>query len=157
MMQGSSEIVKLLNGLLTIELRAINQYFLDCKLAAHWGFDALSERFHDASFDEMRDAEKLMDRILLLGGLPNLQRSEPFAVGETVPEQLRAAVELEIKGIAQYHAAIRASEEHGDDGTATMLREMLLGEEEYLGWLETQLSLVETLGDTQYLALQVRK
>jgi bacterioferritin len=155
-MEASAEVVKALNGLLTIELRAINQYFLDSKLAAHWGFEHLAERFHDASFEEMRDAEKLMDRILLLGGLPNLQRSEPFTTGENVPEQFQGAAALETKAVEQLHAAIGTSEEHGDDGTASILRAMLVEEEEYLGWLETQLSLIERLGETQYLALQVR-
>jgi bacterioferritin len=156
-MEASSEVVKALNGLLTIELRAINQYFLDCKLASHWGFEYLAERFHDASFEEMRDAEKLMDRILLLGGLPNLQRTEPFTTGENVPEQLQGASALETKAIEALHAAIRTAEDHGDDGTATILRAMLVEEEEYLGWLETQLSLIDNLGEAQYLALQVRR
>jgi bacterioferritin len=155
-MEGSKEVVRALNGLLTIELRAINQYFLDYKMASNWGFEHLAQKFYDASFDEMRDAEKLMDRILLLGGLPNLQRAEPFTTGETVPEQFSVAIELEAKAVEQLHAAIRTIEEHGDEGTATMLRAMLLEEEEFLGWLETQVSLIETLGETQYLAGQVR-
>jgi bacterioferritin len=155
-MEGSKEVVRALNGLLTIELRAINQYFLDYKMAANWGFEHLAQKFYDASFEEMRDAEKLMDRILLLGGLPNLQRAEPFTTGETVPEQFSVAIELETKAVEQLHAAIRTIEEQGDEGTATMLRGMLLEEEEFLGWLETQVSLIETLGETQYLAGQVR-
>jgi bacterioferritin len=155
-MEGNKEVVRALNGLLTIELRAVNQYFLDYKLAAHWGYEHLAQKFHDASFEEMRDAEKLMDRILLLGGLPNLQRSEPFTTGETVPEQFSAAIELETKAVEQLHSAIRTVEEQGDDGTASMLRAMLLEEEEYLGWLETQVSLIEQLGEVQYLAGQIR-
>jgi len=94
-MESKAKVVKLLNGLLTTELRAINQYFLDCKLASHWGLDGLADEYREASFEEMRDAEKLMDRILLLGGLPNLQRADPFAAGETVPEQLRLAAQLD--------------------------------------------------------------
>jgi bacterioferritin len=155
-METNNEVVRTLNGLLTTELRAINQYFLDAKLAGHWGLEHLRERFREASFNEMRDAEALMDRILLLGGLPNLQRAEPFAVGETVREQLQVAVELEGKAIGQLREAIRSVESEGDEGTATMLRSMLVEEEQHLDWLESQLGLMERIGEAQYLAQQVR-
>jgi bacterioferritin len=97
-----------------------------------------------------------MDRILLLGGLPNLQRAEPFAVGETVREQFEAAVELEGKAIGQLRDAIRLLEGKDDEGTATMLRALLLDEEEHLDWLQAQVGLIDRLGDAQYLAQQVR-
>ena len=155
-MDERTEVVKTLNGLLTTELRAINQYFLDSKLAGHLGFEHLAERFRDASFEEMRDAESLMDRILLLGGLPNLQRMEPFAVGETVREQFAASIELEAKAVQQLGDAIRAVEGQGDEGTGTMLRSMLVSEEKQLDWLTSQLELMNLLGDEQYLAQQVR-
>src|SRR5579862_9382064 len=115
-LETNQEVVRSLNGLLTTELRAINQYFLDSKMAGHWGLEGLSKEFRDASFEEMRDAESLMDRILLLGGLPNLQRTDAFTVGETVTEQFELAAELETKAIEQLHAAIAASEGTGDQG-----------------------------------------
>jgi bacterioferritin len=155
-MEASREIVRLLNGLLTTELRAINQYFLDSKLAEHWGFEHLAQRFRDDSFEEMRDAEKLMDRILLLGGLPNLQRMDPFATGETVAEQFVAAQELETKAIEQLRDAIQEAEKSGDEGTALMLRTMIPEEEGQLDWLTTQLELIDRLGDANYLAQQIR-
>jgi bacterioferritin len=155
-MEANSDVLRSLNGLLTIELRAINQYFLDSKMASHWGFEHLAERWRDASFEEMRDAEILMDRILLLGGVPNLQRVEPFTTGETVTEQLAAATELETKAVSQLHAAIRGADEAGDDGTSTLLRSMLPGEEEQLGWLEAQIELMGRLGEANYLTQQVR-
>ena len=99
-MEERTEVVRVLNGLLTTELRAINQYFLDSKLAGHWGFERLAHHFRHDSFEEMRDAEALADRILLLGGLPNFQRMDAFAAGETVPEQLAAAAELESGAIS---------------------------------------------------------
>jgi len=154
-MESSVEVVKLLNGLLTTELRAINQYFLDSKLAAHWGLEGLASKFRDASFEEMRDAEELMDRILLLGGLPNLQRVEPFMT-ETVVEQFNAAHELEVKAVAQLRNAINAAEENDDEGTSTMLRTMLLGEEAQVEWLDTQLDLVGRIGEANYQAQMVR-
>jgi bacterioferritin len=154
-METSSEIVKLLNGLLTTELRAINQYFLDSKLAAHWGYGQLAKELRDASFEEMNDAEALMDRILLLGGLPNLQRVEAFTAGEDVQEQFHLAGELEAKAIEQLHAGINEAETSGDHGTAQMLREMLVEEERQLEWIETQLGLIETVGEANYLSQKI--
>jgi bacterioferritin len=156
-MEANGDVVKLLNGLLTTELRAINQYFLDSKLAAHWGLDHLAGEYRALSFEEMHDSEKLMDRILLLGGLPNLQRVEPFATGETVPEQLHLAGELESKAVEQLHAGVSAAEASGDQGTALMLREMLLGEEQQLEWIETQLGLIERVGEANYLSQKMRE
>ena len=149
---ANSEVVKLLNGLLTTELRAINQYFLDSKLAAHWGYERLAKEFRDASFKEMNDAEELMDRILLLDGLPNLQRVDPFSAGENVHEQLQLAAEVESKAIEQLRAGITQSDASGDQGTAEMLREMLVEEERQLEWIETQLGLIETVGEANYLS-----
>ena len=155
--ENSAQIVRSLNGLLTTELRAINQYFLDSKLAAHWGLDHLAKEFRDASFEEMRDAESLMDRILLLGGLPNLQRVEPFEVGETVREQLHLAHRLESGATDQLHEAIAQAEGAGDHGTALMLREMLTEEERQLDWIETQLGLIERVGEANYQSQQIRE
>jgi bacterioferritin len=151
-METNPEVVKLLNGVLTTELRAINQYFLDSKLATHWGLELLAQEYRDLSFEEMRDAETLTDRILLLGGLPNLQRVEPFATGETVPEQLRLAVDLEEKAITQLHGAISQAEATGDQGTALMLRTMLVEEERQLDWFEAQLGLMDQVGEANYLS-----
>lgn len=154
--EANQDVVRSLNGLLTIELRAVNQYFLDSKLASHWGLEHLAQELRDASFAEMRDAEALMDRILLLGGLPNLQRVEAFTTGETVVEQLNAARDLETRAIAQQKATIAQADAAGDQGTATMLRGMIIEEEEQLGWIETQLDLVDRVGEAQYLAQQIR-
>jgi bacterioferritin len=155
-MAGDGKVVKLLNGLLTTELRAINQYFLDSKLAEHWGYEHLAEKLREASFTEMNDAEELMDRILLLGGLPNLQRVEAFKTGETPREQFDLAMELEAKAVSQLHEAIPEADRAGDQGTAEMLRTMLVGEEQQLAWIETQLQLLDRLGEANYLAQQVR-
>jgi bacterioferritin len=154
--ENTAEVVRLLNGLLTTELRAINQYFLDSKLAAHWGYEHLAESFRSASFEEMRDAESLMDRILLLGGLPNLQRVEAFTTGETVPEQLAAARDLEAKAVGQLTSAIGDAERVDDEGTAHLLRTMIVEEERQLDWLTTQLELIDQVGEANYLAQQIR-
>ena len=156
-MEERTEVVRVLNGLLTTELRAINQYFLDSKLAGHWGFERLAHHFRHDSFEEMRDAEALADRILLLGGLPNFQRMDAFATVETVPEQLAAAAQLESGAIGQLGEAIRTCDRVGDEGTAQLLRTMLLDEELQLDWLTTQLDLIEVLGEANYLAQQVHE
>lgn len=156
-MKTNSDVVKLLNGLLTTELRAINQYFLDCKLASHWGLDGLAEEYREASFEEMRDAEQLMDRILLIGGLPNLQRVDPFAIGETVPEQLQLAGQLESKAVEQLHEAIAASQAAGDEASVLMLQQMLVDEEKQLDWIEAQLGLIEKVGEANYLSQKIGK
>jgi bacterioferritin len=153
---SGSAVVKALNGLLTTELRAINQYFLDSKLAAHQGLEHLAEEFRKASFEEMNDAEELMDRILLLGGLPNLQRVDPFATGETVTEQFNLALELETKAVSQLREAIVAADKAGDQGTAAMLTDMLVEEEGQVEWIQGQLGLIEKVGEQAYLAQQIR-
>jgi bacterioferritin len=154
--ETNAEVVKVLNGLITLELRAVNQYFLDSKLAAHWGLEQLAKELRDASFEEMRDVEALMDRILLLGGLPNLQRMEPFTTGETVAEQLQLAGELEAKAVDLLREAIGECDAAGDEGTSLMLREMLVGEEGQLDWIETQLGLIERVGEANYLSQKMR-
>jgi bacterioferritin len=156
-MEPNTEVVKLLNALLTTELRAINQYFLDHKLASHWGFEGLADEYREASFEEMRDAEELMDRILLLGGLPNLQRVDPFAAGETIPEQLRLARDLEEKAVGQLHDAIAGAEAASDHATALMLQTMLTEEEKQLDWIEAQLGLIERVGEANYLSQKISK
>jgi bacterioferritin len=154
-MNTNSDVVKLLNGLLTTELRAINQYFLDSKLASHWGLEVLAGEFREASFEEMRDAEQLMDRILLIGGLPNLQRVDPFAIGETVPEQFQLAGQLETKAIEQLHAGIAGADAVGDQASALMLQQMLVDEEKQLDWIEAQLGLIERVGEANYLSQKI--
>ena len=105
-MQGSPEIIEFLNDALTAELTAINQYFAHSKLCENWGWHRLAEKYREESIGEMRDAEKLIDRILLLEGLPNVQRLGSVRVGETVPEQLEVDLALEAEAIDRYRAGI---------------------------------------------------
>ena len=156
-MVTNSRVVEVLNGLLTTELTAINQYFTHAKICESWGFERLAAKFREASMDEMKDAEAIMDRVLQLGGLPNLQRLESFQVGEDVAEQLQLAVALESRAAAQVREAVSACEEQGDQGTSTLLRRMLLDEEAQLAWVESQVELMARLGDVNYLAQQVRE
>ena len=154
-MEANGQVIDLLNELLSIELVAINRYFVHAKMCESWGYERLAHRFREASIDEMKDAEELMDRVLDLGGLPNLQRLDAFQVGETPLEQLELASKLEGGAVDQLRKAIAACEEGGDRGTSTLLRRMLLSEEGQLAWLESQRQLAVQLGESLYLAQQV--
>jgi bacterioferritin len=157
LMEDDRDAVDLLNELLGIELIAINQYFVHSKMCEQWGYERLAHRFREASMEEMKDAEELMDRVLDLGGLPNLQRLDPFQVGETPLEQLELAERLEDRAVRQLRKTVAACEDVGDQGTSALLRGMLLSEEGQLNWLASQRQLASALGDGLYLAQQVRE
>ncbi len=156
MKPADSGIIELLNDCLTAELTAINQYFVDAKMCADWGYERLAEQFRAESIDEMKDAEVLIDRILYLDGLPNVQRLGAVAVGENVPEKLTAALDLEKAAIDRLNAGIDHCTKTGDNGTRELLKEILVGEEHHADWLETQLALIDQIGTEHYLAQQVR-
>jgi bacterioferritin len=155
-MKGHDEIIELLNDVLTAELTAINQYFVDAKMVGNWGYDRLAKRFHDESIDEMKDADALIERILYLDGLPNLQRLGTVRVGETVPEKLQLALDLEREAISRLNTGIDLCVARVDHGSRDLLEEILEGEEEHADWLETQLELIAQVGESLYLAEQIR-
>ena len=152
----NKEVIRVLNGLLMAELTAINQYFVHYKICQNWGYERLSDRFKEASFSEMKDAEEITERILHLGGLPNLQRIGTFQVGETIPEQLRLSLELERSAVEALSQAVVVCEREGDPATGTMLRAMALEEDEHLSWVEAQLEQISQIGEANYLTLQVK-
>ena len=156
-MKRPQATIDVLNQLLASELTAMNQYFLGAKICAHQGLDRLAHRLRKESLDEMRHAEALVERILLLGGLPNLQKIEKLHVAESVPEQLRADLELERRSVGQLNDGVRTAREAGDNGTAMLLESLLRGAEAHVEWLEAQLGLIDTLGAAQYLAQQLRE
>jgi bacterioferritin len=149
-MQGDEDVIELLNDVLTGELTAINQYFIDTKMQANWGYDRLAARVRQESMEEMHDAEVLIDRILYLGGVPNLQRLGAIRIGETVPEQLTLALEQETAAISRLNEGIALCTDRRDEGSRQLLASILEGEEEHADWLETQLSLLATLGEPAY-------
>jgi bacterioferritin len=154
--RGDPEVVQLLNEILTAELTGVNQYFLHAKMAANWGYDHLAEHVRAESIDEMKHAEQLVERILYLEGHPNLQRIGQVQTGETVHEQLRFDLELEKAAVERLNAGIAMCVAHGDNGTRELLEEILTSEEAHLDWLETQLSLIDQVGEAHYLAQQIR-
>ena len=155
-MHGDFEIIDLLNEVLTAELTAVNQYFLDAKMYDNWGYERLAERFRSESIDEMKDADHLIERLLYLEGHPNLQRLGTIRTGESPVEKLSLALTLEQEAIARLNPGIAHCVERGDNGTRDLLAEILEGEEDHADWLESQLSLVEQLGEAHYLAQQIR-
>jgi bacterioferritin len=154
-MRGDPEILELLNEVLTAELTAVNQYFADAKMCENWGYTRLAAKFREDSIDEMRDAEMLIDRILYLDGVPNLQRLGSVRVGETVPEKLRLALDVELEAIGRLNRGVAMCTAKDDNGTRQLLERILAGEEEHADYLETQVSLVSALGEALYLAHQV--
>jgi bacterioferritin len=154
-MKGQSDIVELLNEVLTAELTSINQYFVDAKMLDNWGYQRLGKHFRDESIDEMKDADELIERILYLEGLPNLQRLGTVRVGETPAEKLRLALDLERESIERLNRGVALCVERGDDGSRNLLEEILDGEEDHANWLDTQLETIRQIGDQLYLSQQL--
>ena len=155
-MKGNDEVIELLNDVLTAELTAVNQYFVDAKMMGNWGYERLAKQFRDESIDEMKDADALIERILYLDGMPNLQRLGSLRVGETVAEKLHAALDLEREAIERLNHGIATCTERGDNGSRELLERILVGEEEHADWIEAQLELIRQVGDAHYLAQQIR-
>ena len=150
-MRGSDTVIEFLNEALTAELTAINQYFAHAKICENWGWRKLSHTFRQESIEEMHDAEKIIERILLLEGHPNLQRLGSIAVGESVEEQLRLDLQLEIEAVDRYRRGVLVCLEEGDPGSRELVEHLLVGEEHHLDWIETQLSMIEDIGFERYL------
>jgi len=153
--KGDKKVLSYLNQVLTNELTAVNQYFLHAKMFEHWGYRALYEHERKESIDEMKHADKLIARILLLEGLPNLQDLHKLLIGENVPEAIACDLKLENAAHPPLREAIAHCESVGDYVTRELFEAILEGEEEHIDWLETQLGLIQTLGVPGYLQEQL--
>ena len=154
-MRGHDDVIELLNEVLTMELTAINAYFLHYEMCHNWGYERMAQHLREESVDEMNHAEDLIERILHLEGLPNLQRLGNVNIGETVAEQLRISLDYERSGIKKLNEGIELCRSVGDNGTREILEELLEGSEKTEGWLEAQLNLIEQVGEANYLSTQI--
>ncbi|MDB4940866.1 MAG: Bacterioferritin [Labilithrix sp.] len=156
-MKGDAKVIDLLNEILTGELTAINQYFLHAKMCQNWGYKRLYEHIRHESIDEMKHADRLIERILFLEGLPNLQRLGKLAIGQTVVEQFKNDLAFEMEAVPRLNRAITECRTIGDNGTVDLLEKILVSEEEHVDWLEAQLDLIKQVGEGNYLAQQIRE
>jgi bacterioferritin len=150
-MKGDAKVIEFLNKVLYNELTAINQYFLHYRMYRNWGYEELAEHEYKESIDEMKHADRLMERILFLEGLPNLQHLGKLRIGENVLECIQGDLDLELAATKDLRAAIAYCETVADYVSRDMFRTILHDEESHIDWLETQLSLVKDIGAERYL------
>jgi bacterioferritin len=156
-MKGDSKVIQHLNKVLLNELTAINQYFLHARMFGNWGLKKLEAHEKEESIDEMKHADQLIERVLFLEGLPNLQRLGKLNIGQTVVEQLKNDLAVEMEAVPRLNRAIAECRTVGDNGTCELLEDILVSEEEHVDWLEAQLELVKQIGEAHYLAQQIRE
>lgn len=154
-MKGSQRVIDALNAGLTIELTAINQYFVQAKMCQNWGLNRLGKHHYAESIDEMKHAELLVDRIIFLDGVPEIARYDVIRVGETVKEQLENALALEVNAVKVYNDAAEICREEKDAGSREIVEQIVRESEHSVDWLESQLDLIEKIGIQNYMLSQI--
>ena len=154
-MKGNPKVIDALNSVLTRELTAINQYFLHARMLQDWGLAKLGKLEYEASIDEMKHADQLIKRILFLEGLPNLQKLDKLNIGQNVKEILESDLEVERIAVPLLQDCIKVSEEARDFTTRDLFASILHSEEEHIDWLETQLGLLNKVGEQNFIQAQM--
>ncbi len=155
-MKGSAEIIQQLNKALRGELAAVNQYFLHASIFKNWGYQRLYKKMWEESIEEMKHAEKLIDRILYLEGTPSMSGDFKIAIGKSVQEILKNDLDLERKGLPELRTGIALCLEKADTGTRELLEDLLVSAERHILWLESQVGLIEAVGLENYCAQQIQ-
>ena len=156
-MKAKEGVIDLLNKVLTADLTAINQYFVHAKMCENWGYERLQEKVRKRSFDEMKDADELIEHILYLEGVPNMQRLGTVHVGETVPEQFKLDLKAEQEMLKMLSDGVAHCTKAGDFTTRHMLEDMAKDVDEHIDWIETQLETIKQVGVENYLSEQIKK
>ncbi len=154
-MKGNQEIIDALNAGLTIELTAINQYFICAKMCQDWGLNRLGKHFYDESIEEMKHADEVIDRILYLDGVPEIARYGEILVGDNPKQQIQDSMTLETKGVVTYNEAIQLCIENKDAGSRDLMERMVVESEESIDWCEAQFDLINMMGLERYLSQQI--
>ncbi|MFZ5828919.1 MAG: bacterioferritin [Planctomycetota bacterium] len=153
-MKGSPELIAKLDELLAEELTAINQYMVHSEMCANWGYDRLHDRIEKRAFQEMKHAEKLIQRILFLEAQPTVSKLNPIHVGSDVPKQFRSDLDSEMNAVRMYNEAILLADQVKDGATRQILESILNDEDDHVDWLEEQLDQIEQMGPQLYLSTQ---
>jgi len=156
-MKGSTKVLEALNEALSEELTAINQYMLHSEMCENWGYGKLAGFIKKESIDEMKHAEKIIERILFLDGAPNLSKYHKLNIGQTVPAMMQNDLNLELQAVAMYNKLAAIAVEEKDNGTAELFKKLLQDEEGHVDGLEEQRSLIKELGIQNYLVVQTGK
>ena len=156
-MKGNPQVIDALNRALTIELTAINQYFCQSKMCKNWGFLKLAAKHWEESIGEMKHADKIIERVLFLDGVPEIARYDVIRVGTNVKEQFENDLKLETSGVTAYNELVNLCIQLKDNGTHAMALEILTDSEEHVDWLEAQLHIISEIGVENYLAQQMHE
>ena len=156
-MKGDPKIIEILNDVLTAELTAINQYFVHSEMCESWGYERLEKVIRKHSIGEMKHAEKVIERVLFLEGVPNVQKLDKITIGESVPEMLELDLALELAALPRLNQGIETCRELGDNTSRQLLDEILKEEESHVDWLEAQIALTKQVGVQNYLAAQIKE
>mgnify|MGYP003684110811 CR=1 FL=1 len=154
-MKGSQKVIDALNDVLTKELTAINQYFLHARMLEDWGLEKLGKLEYEASIDEMKHADQLIKRILFLEGLPNVQKLGKIRVGQTIKEVIESDLAVENEAVPTLKAHIKLCEAESDYVSRDLFASILTSEEEHVDWLETQLHLLNSVGEQNFIQAQM--